>query len=286
MAQEQATEQNAHPYNGILARIKKDEEEIAQLESAQKVQEEIENPDLDENALGAEEKTFKKRYGDLRRYLNQKLQEAEQEKEELRQRLREVSSTKLELPKTEAELTEFATEYPDLFALIETAILRRVQETREEINASLEDINRERLVAARERAEAALLKEHPDATEIRADPRFHEWAEKQSLMIRNALYKNATDWQACSDALHLYKSYLAREDKVKQKTPASAAEGVKVRGSAPRGALDNAPRTTKKLWKESEIKALSSREAERLWPEIEAAIRAGEIEYDITGAAM
>jgi len=126
MAQEQATEQNAHPYNGILARIKKDEEEIAQLESAQKVQEEIENPDLDENALGAEEKTFKKRYGDLRRYLNQKLQEAEQEKEELRQRLREVSSTKLELPKTEAELTEFATEYPDLFALIETLNLCHV----------------------------------------------------------------------------------------------------------------------------------------------------------------
>lgn len=285
MAQEQATEHSAHPYNGILSRIRKDEEEVANLEQAQAEQNKIENPELDEGTLGAEETTFKKRYGDLRRYLNQKLQEAEQEKQELRTRLREATTKKIELPKTEDELAEFANDYPDLFALIETAILRRVQETREEISASIEDIQRERLQNARTHAETMLYREHTDLDDIRNDEKFHEWAQKQGSVIRNALYKNVTDWQACSDAIHLYKAYIART-KPKTGTQNSAAAGVRTRGATTKGALDNTPRQSKKTWKESEIQALSSREAERLWPEIEEAMRKGDIEYDITGAAM
>jgi len=245
---------------------------------------ELAEPELADEALGAEETTFKKRYGDLRRWSQVKLQEAKEQNAELQARLREASASKqMDLPKTAAELEEFARDYPDLFGLIETAILTKLNSTREEINTRFAELDVERKLTAREKAINNLLKEHPDLEDIKADPAFHEWAVGQSRMTRAALYENETDWQSASDAIYLYKSYLQRTKKPgRPKSDVGAAASVPTNGGVRPAAQ---PQAQKRKWSESRIKALTSREAEQYMPEIEAAYMAGEIEYDITGAA-
>ena len=76
--------------------------------------------DRQENA--SNEHDYKKRYGDLKKHYDNKLNEWKQQQELLEAQLSmaEKSSELPALPKTEEELTEFREKYPDVYDVVET----------------------------------------------------------------------------------------------------------------------------------------------------------------------
>ena len=92
-------------------RIKKDEQELEELKK--QAQGETEEPVTEEKAedeeepKNAEEKTFKKRYGDLRRHSQEKEREFQKQLDDLKVQLEKATKKEIKLPKTEAEIDEW-----------------------------------------------------------------------------------------------------------------------------------------------------------------------------------
>ena len=98
----------------------KPEAEPVQAESDTKQEEKPEAKAQEEDDLGAEEKNFKKRYGDLRRHSQKKEEEFNAKIAALEAKLDKASKQELVLPKTDEELEAWAKEYPDVAGIIES----------------------------------------------------------------------------------------------------------------------------------------------------------------------
>ena len=140
----------------------------------------------------AEEETFKKRYGDLRRHLAVKEQEWNARLTQLESQLETATKKEIVLPKTDEEIEQFAREYPDIYNIIETVAIKKAQNMMPEVEKLREQVENDKRAVARQNAEAELYRLHPDFDEIRTDPAFHEWAAAQPANIQAALYHNET----------------------------------------------------------------------------------------------
>ena len=76
----------------------------------------------------AEEKTFKKRYGDLRRHAQKQKAEFEKELADIRAQLAQTAQEQIKLPKSEEEIDAWAKEYPDVAAIVETIASKKAKE--------------------------------------------------------------------------------------------------------------------------------------------------------------
>ena len=72
--------------------------------------------------LNPEEKTFKKRYGDLRRYSQQKEEEYKKEILKLKEQVAGTVNKEIKMPKSEEELAAWSSKYPDVAQVIETIL--------------------------------------------------------------------------------------------------------------------------------------------------------------------
>src|SRR5210317_187183 len=91
---------------------KMEEEELEQLIKEQRgeVEQEAAEPQEVEPDT-AEEKTFKKRYGDLRRHMQEKEQEFQSQLDELKKQLESAARKEIKLPKSEEDLEKWAKDY-------------------------------------------------------------------------------------------------------------------------------------------------------------------------------
>ena len=62
------------------------------------------------------------------------------------------------------------------------------------------------LNASRDKAEAELLRLHPDFEDIRETDDFHNWVDEQPQSIQDALYENSSDARTAARAIDLYKA--------------------------------------------------------------------------------
>ena len=62
-----------------------------------------------------------------------------------------------------------------------------------------------RVDAVKEKAEAELMKLHPDFMDIREDDKFHDWADEQPKWVQDALYENVDDAKSVARVIDLYK---------------------------------------------------------------------------------
>ena len=109
--------------------IEDDEREIQELEkqragSEEEVEAEPEHP---------EEKTFKKRYGDLRRHSQEKEREFQKQLDDLKVQLEKATKKEIKLPKSEAEIEEWAKEYPDVAGIVETIAIKKAKSKNKKI---------------------------------------------------------------------------------------------------------------------------------------------------------
>ena len=269
-------------------RIKKDEEELEKLkkealgeteEPAKEVEEE--KAEDKEEPKNAEERTFKKRYGDLRRHSQEKEREFQKQLDELKGQLEKATKKEIKLPKSEEEIEEWAKEYPDVAAIVETIATKKAREQSESINQKLQEIDELNAKTAKERAEVELLKIHPDFAEIRESDDFHIWADEQPKWVQDALYENSEDARSAARAIDLYKADKGISAKAKSKSNKSAATEVKAK--AEKSVPDVEGKATKIL--ESDVQKMSADEYEKQSDIIMDAIRSGNFIYDLSGSA-
>ena len=237
--------------------------------------------DAEETAnLDAEEKTFKKRYGDLRRHMSQREEESKKKIQELQSQLSSATQKAIKLPKTDEELAAWSKEYPDVAKIIETIAAKKAKEFDSGIEKRLQVIAEKEAEAARKRAEAELITKHPDFEEIRADEQFHEWVTTQPKWVQQALYENDSDAHAASRAIDLYKVDTGIIGNKKKKTNSNdAAKAVTTRGQ---NNVANTKESQGNQWRESDVAQMKAHEYEKNEKAIMDAIQSGNFIYDVS----
>ena len=257
-------------------RVEQDERELAELEAERnKSPEQRAEEDEDAN-LDAEESTFKKRYGDLRRHMQRTQEENNRQLRLLQDQVESLTRKQVKLPKSDQELDAWAKKYPDVAKIVETIATKKAMEARGEVDQRLKRVEELETKIAREKAEKELARLHPDFDELRQDKAFHEWVSQQPKWIQSALYDNDTDFLGASKAIDLYKSENGRKKRTKD---TDAARSVPTRNR--REDLSDG----KVTWSESRVKPPTAQEYEKFEKDIENAIRSGNFEYDISGGA-
>jgi len=254
---------------------KKEEEELEQLMKEQRG--EVEEPE--EEPASSEEKTFKKRYGDLRRHMQEKEKEFQKQLEELKGQLDSATRKEMKLPKSDEDLEAWARDYPDVAAIIETIAAKKAQEQTKTLEDRFKAVDEMQVNAQREKAEAELMRLHPDFDEIRDSDDFHEWADEQPKWVQEALYENDDDARSAARAIDLYKS--DKNLTTKKKPKGNAAEAVTSKNTRSKPQENEAS----SYLKESEVQKMSAKEYENRSDEIMEAIRSGKFIYDISGSA-
>lgn len=264
-------------------KIKQEEEELKQLMDSPNAASEG-NPDNEPEPDSAEERSFKKRYGDLRRHSQKQQHELQKQIDDLKVQLEAAAKQSISLPKSEEELEAWASEYPDVAKIVETIAIKKAKEQSQDLEVRLQRINQMAEETAKEKAEAQLLKLHPDFVEIREQDEFHEWVEKQPKWVQSALYDNESDAISASRAIDLYKvdkGISAKRTKTTDKADSIAA-ARSVRASSKARIESEGEEGT---FYESQVEKMSTLEYERNQEAIIAAIRAGKFVYDKTGYA-
>ena len=261
-------------------RLKKDEEELEILLKEQKGEAESTEVEVEAEPKNAEEKTFKKRYGDLRRHTQEKEKEFQLQLDELKSQLKKATKKEMKLPKSDEDINEWAKEYPDVAAIVETIATKKAREQSEDIAKRIKEIDERDANSVKEKAEVELLRLHPDFADIRESDDFHDWAEEQPKWIQNALYENDNDAKSAARAIDLYKSDKGISKAKEKSNDTSAAKAVSTKSKTSVSETNNAV-----TFKESAVEKMSSQEYEKKSEQIMEAIRSGNFVYDVSGNA-
>jgi hypothetical protein len=259
-----------------------EEEELEQLIKEQKGEVETAEPQEEKEAepTSAEEKTFKKRYSDLRRHQQKQAEEFKAELAAMKSQLESATKKEMKLPKSDEDIEQWAADYPDVAAIVETIAMKKAREQSTALEDRLKVIDEMQYSATKEKAEAALMQMHPDFDEIRDSDAFHDWAEEQPKWVQDALYDNDNDARSAARAIDLYKADMgiAKSKPTKDK---DAAKSVSTRNSRSRPQDDE----SSTYLKESQVQKMSPQQYEKMSDEIMEAIRSGKFIYDVSGSA-
>ena len=259
---------------------KMEEEELEQMLKEQRGETEEATEEVEEEPTSAEEKTFKKRYSDLRRHQQKQAEELRQEIDTLKRQLSDAAKQEIKLPKSDEDIETWAKEYPDVAAIVETIAMKKASEQASALEERIKAIDEMQMSATKEKAEAELMRLHPDFDTIRDSDEFHEWAESQPKWVQDALYENDNDARSAARAIDLYKADMGIGKK-KPKSDKEAAKSVSTKDSRSKP-QENEEST---YLKESEVQRMSPKEYEKRSDEIMEAIRSGKFIYDVSGSA-
>jgi len=265
---------------GEIEKFHREKAETATVQKDTEASEEIASLDgkatpSTERPENAEERVFKKRYGDLKRHYDSTLGKHKDEVRTLRTQL-EQSSKQFIPPKSKDELESWRKEYPDVYEMVETIAMDKADSRTKEMETKYQNLQVQQEEIAKEKAEVELLKMHPDFNDLRSKDDFHEWAAKQDPVIQDWLYENTSNASLAARALDLYKmdrglgKYSKKEEQSAKKEAAKAVSKTK-KAEAP-----DVP--TKKVWSNAAISKMSVREYAKYEEDIDKAVREGRIQ--------
>ena len=276
-------------YERKRKKLEEEEEEIKRLEAEQAGETESEeqqeeateeteaNSENEEKALSGEEKSFKKRYGDLRRHTQKKEKEWEDKLEALKNK-----STRegIAPPKSDEDIEEWAKEHPDVAGIVETIAAKKAQEMFAKADIRLQELDDAQVEVTRAKAESKIKESHADFDELREADEFHNWVDEQPKWIRDALYENSDDPASVVRVIDLYKidNNLTSSDK---KTKRKAAASTVTKRSKTQVDVEDANNSIL----ESQVAKMTAQEFEERSEEINKAIRSGKFVYDMSGKA-
>jgi len=263
----------------VRERVEEDEAELKKLIEERDNVEEVEAKEEAEPE-GAEEKSYKKRYADLRRGSQKAKEDLEKRIGSLESQLKQSAAQEMQLPKSDEDIDSWAKQYPDVAAIVETIAIKKAREQQAGLEDRVKEIDAMRESATRDRAEVELLKVHPDFGEIRNSDEFHDWADEQPKWVQDALYENENDARSASRAIDLYKSDM----NIKTKKPSNTKDAAKSVNTRNTRSQPDAEANNNKL-SESRVNKMTTKEYEKHQDEIMEAIRGGNFIYDISGSA-
>jgi len=269
-------------YNKNRQRIEEEEKELEELmkETSGETEEEVEAKEIseeDDTKLSGEEKSFKKRYGDLRRHMNEKEKSWKDKFETLENRLSDEVITP---PKSDEDIAAWAEKYPDVAGIVETIAQKKAQELFNKTENRIEELNEAQSETARIKNENIIRETHTDFDQLREADEFHNWVDEQPKWIQNALYENADDAASVVRVIDLYKvdKGLTTKDK---KAKSKAAASMVSKGSKAKVDADDSSNSIR----ESDVAKMSNSEFEKKSEEITQAMRSGKFIYDVSGNA-
>lgn len=267
-------------------RIKREEAELEELIRLQqggepKDEEEPKDPpkEPEDDSLSGEEKSFKKRYGDLRRHMSEKEKEWQKKFEQLEARLNNTSS--IVAPSSDEDLEAWIAKYPDVASIVQTMAEKVANERFKGADQEIEELRTMRIEAKKEKAEAEIRKKHSDFDEIKVADEFHDWAEEQPAWIQDAIYENLDDPRALIRAIDLYKADKGLTVKDKKQKEKEAAGSIINKSSRVTVESDDGGFA----FSESQVNRMSDKEYEKNEEKILEAMRTGKFKYDMSGGA-
>ena len=217
---------------------------------------------------------YKKRYDDLKKHYDSKLNEFKSREQEL---IVEASSNRTEYkaPKSPEELEEFKNNYPDVYEVVETVAHMQSETKAKVLEERLSKLQERENQVIRQDAEQTLMEKHPDFEDIRNSEDFHTWAKEQHSSIQSWVYDNKDDASLASRALDLFKKDLGIDipkDKSSSKKPTrqSAADMVSTKTTS-------IEPNQQKIWSLREIDAMSVQQFDKFEKEISDAMQEGRI---------
>ena len=276
--------------NANARRIAEEEAEIAKFDAAQEeggeTQEEQQaEPEsvAKEQQLDAkepetgEERTYKKRYDDIRKLQSNTAAELKAIKAQL-ENAKEQGLVRP--PKSDEDIQAWADKYPDVAVIVETIAEKKAQEKFSVAEKRLREIDEMSAEADRSKSMDAIRKSHSDFDDLKESDEFHDWAGEQPKWVQDALYENQDDPRSVVRVIDLYKSDKGLDNKSRKKSSKDAASAVVTK------------RTTKPTQDETEvsftesmISKMSVNEFEKNQDAIMEAQRSGKFIYDLSGAA-
>jgi len=283
------TVNNSNLYRGKYRdEVYKDDDEESNVE-AQDATDPVEQETATQNEQGesfvetkkesSEDHDYKKRYDDLKRHYDSKVNEFKDEIDSLRKAMTDRAAEMprgVTPPRTQEELEEFKERYPDVFEVVQTVSSIQTESQVAKLREELGSIKEREKELEKQKAYEQLLNAHPDFNEIKTDQQFLSWLEEQPASIADGIYKNSTDAKWAARVIDLYKADIGLNTKKKSKAAASAAEAVtktptrEVRAEATSG---------KQIWKASQIAKMKPHEFEKLEAELDAARAEGRIDF-------
>lgn len=278
--EEQETFLQRRPYEGeAQAHARKANEEDAPLiENYARADMREPEPEPEEEAepeLSQEEATYKKRYGDLRRHMEEQKREWENERKSLEAKVEATPS--VALPKTQEEIDEWRQNAPEAYDMVMTLARQVAQESQEEIKKLKDELARARYDVDQQSANARLMKMHPDWPEIKESAEFYDWLDLKPKRVQDLLYEQSTDADAAAEVISMYKheSGLAQKTAKKRRdelNEQAAALSVKGKRTA-----SERPKPEKRIYTTTEIARMKPWEYEEMETDIRAAQQEGRI---------
>ena len=216
---------------------------------------------------------YKKRYDDLKRHYDSKLNEFKSREQEL---IEEATSNRTEYkaPKSPEELEEFKNNYPDVYEVVETVAHLQSETKAKVLEERLSKLQERENQLVRQDAEKRLMERHSDFEDIRNSDDFHSWAKEQHSSIQAWVYDNDNDADLASRALDLFKKDLGidlpKDMSSSKQTRKSAADMVSTK-------TKSIEPNQQKVWSEKEIAAMSIAEFDKHESAISEAMQYGRI---------
>ena len=203
---------------------------------------------------------YKKRYDDLKKHYDSKLNEFKSREQEL---IEEATSNRADYkaPKSPEELEEFKNNYPDVYEVVETVAHMQSETKAKVLEERLSKLQERENQLVRQSAEQRLNERHPDFEDIRNSDDFHGWAKEQPKSIQDWIYSNADDADLASRALDLFKKDFGIEavktkSSSRKPTRQSAADMVSTK-------TQSIEPNQQKVWSLKEIEAMSVQEFDK-----------------------
>mgnify|MGYP003624448787 CR=1 FL=1 len=261
--------------NSYKADVYSDDDEENVEQQAQPEEEQT-----DPSFVSGEEKAghdYKKRYDDLKRHYDGKIQEFKDKEKELEATLTQATRQHIPLPKSEEELEQFRQEFPDVYDVVETIATKKAGEKAQSLEQELESFKEKEQSARAQAAYQQLLNSHPDFDDIRVDEKFLSWLEDQPGSIADGILKNNTDAKLASRVIDLYKVDAGISKKRAKKSQADAAASV----SSPKSRdVTNEASGDKRIFTATQIAKMKPWEFERLESEIDSARADGRLDLN------
>ncbi len=242
-------------------------------------------PEKDEGDQQIEEQTatqnkpysqpnYKKRYDDLKKHYDTKLNEFRAREQELANKVQQAQPV-YEAPKSLEELERFKSEYPDVYEVVESVAHLKSEDKIKGLTDKVAIIEAREQDIMRREAEKDLMEKHPDYSDLRNNDDFHNWAETQPEEIQDWIYNNPNNASLASKAIDLYKMEVGSSTSVRQQKPSSnrqaqASEMVSTKTTSVEA-------KEPKIWTQEEIAALPMDEFDRLESEIDRALEEGRV---------
>ena len=266
--------------NANKRRIAEAEAELEELSSSeeegeQQVEEAVEAKEKEPES--GEERTYKKRYDDIRKLQTNTAAELKAIKAQLENA---KDQSVVRPPKSDEDIQAWADKYPDVAAIVETIAEKKAQEKFSYAEDRLKQIDEMSAEADRNKSLDSIRASHTDFDDLKESDEFHDWAGEQPKWVQDALYENQDDPRSVVRVIDLYKGDKGLDTKSRKKSTKEAASAVVTKRSTKPSQAD-----TEVTFTESQIGKMSMKDFEKNQDAIMEAQRTGKFVYDLSGGA-